>query len=449
MLPEAPAAGSAGLVDIKPSTRRFRIHRSVYRSPEIFQRERDLIFSRCWLYLGHVTELKKKGEYITRRVGGRDLIFVRDQNDRVQAFFNSCTHRGTPVCRETRGSSRNFTCPYHGWVFANSGELKSMNTDSGYSENVNAAGELNLRAVPRLEEYRGFYFVNFNRGAISLYDYLAGARQSIDTICDQSDSRQVILPGEHSYTVRANYKLLCENSYDGYHLTSVHASYIDFLRDQAAGTLAAGMIDKTMAAFASQGQARALGMGHAVLESYVPTGRPVANWIPPWGPTIKKEIDTKRAWLEDKYGKERAGYIADVQKNLVIFPNLVINDILAITVRVIEPESPNFMRVSAWAMGPEEESEALRAIRLDNFVSFLGPAGFGSPDDIEMLEMCQRGIEHTPVEWTELSKGMAWTESPVGLSGPPDSELHMQGYWHQWDRVIRGLDRLEGERVHG
>lgn len=431
------------LVEIKPASNSFRVHRSTYRSQEIFEREKELIFGRCWLYLGHGTELKNKGDYVTRRVGGRDLIFVRDSSDTVRALFNSCTHRGTPVCREAKGSGRNFVCPYHGWVFGNNGDLKSTSAQSGYSETLNDDGHLNLRAVPRLEDYRGFYFVNFNSKAISLHDYLAGARAQIDAIYDQAETRQVILPGEHSYSVRANYKLLCENSYDGYHLSSVHASYIDFLRDQAMGTPAEGMVDKTMAAFATQGQARALGNGHAILESYVPTGRPVARWIPSWGPELKKEIDAKRAWLEEKYGKERADYIAEVQKNLVIFPNLVINDILAVTVRVIEPESPNFMRVSAWALGPEEESEALRAIRLDNFISFLGPAGFGSPDDIEMLEMCQRGVEHTPVEWTELSKGMNWTTDPSDASGPPDSEVHMQSYWYQWDRMIREIDTLE------
>lgn len=433
----------SGLVEVSTQNRSFRIHRSAYRSPEVFAREKDMIFGKCWLYLGHGTELKKKGDFVTRRVGGRDLIFVRDSAEQVRALFNSCTHRGTPVCREANGTARNFVCPYHGWVFANTGELRSTSAQGGYSETLNVDGHLNLKAVPRLEDYRGFYFVNFNPNAISLHDYLAGARAQIDAIFDQSEAEQVILPGDHSYTVRANYKLLCENSYDGYHLTSVHASYIDFLRDQAAGTPAAGMIDQTMAAFSTQGQARALGNGHAVLESYVPTGRPVARWIPSWGPELKKEIDAKRAWLEAKYGAERANYIAEVQKNLVIFPNLVINDILAITVRVIEPESPSFMRVNSWAMGPSEESAALRAIRLDNFISFLGPAGFGSPDDIEMLEMCQRGIEHTPVEWTELSKGMNWDSDPSGASGPPDSEVHMQSYWYQWDRIIRGIDALE------
>ncbi len=91
---------------------------------------------------------------------------------------------------------------------------------------------------------------------------------------------------------------------------------------------------------------------------------------------------------------------------MVIFPNLVINDNVGFTVRVIEPTGPNSMRINAWAFAPKTESPRMRALRLDNFVSFLGPAGFGSADDVEMLELCQRGLDHAAVEWNELSKGM-------------------------------------------
>ncbi len=101
------------------------------------------------------------------------------------------------------------------------------------------------------------------------------------------------------------------------------------------------------------------------------------------------------------------------------------------------------MRVTNWAFGPSDESEQLRAIRLDNFVSFLGPAGFGSPDDIEMLELCQNAAEHSPIEYSEISKGMNWEGDPRRLTGASDDELQMQAYWTQWDLVMRGIETLE------
>jgi p-cumate 2,3-dioxygenase alpha subunit len=181
-----------------------------------------------------------------------------------------------------------------------------------------------------------------------------------------------------------------------------------------------------------------LGHGHGGLESWVASGRPVAQWIPAWGDELKREIDATRTRLEARHGAERAGLIADVQKNMVIFPNLVINDNVGFTIRVIEPVSTNSMRVNAWALAPVNESPKMRALRLDNFVSFLGPAGFGSADDVEMLELCQRGVEHAAVDWNEISKGMRGGDPRIEECGP-DDEGQMRAYWTQWDLIMRGL----------
>ncbi len=126
---------------------------------------------------------------------------------------------------------------------------------------------------------------------------------------------------------------------------------------------------------------------------------------------------------------------------MVIFPNLVINDNVGFTIRVIEPVSTNSMRVNAWALAPVNESPKMRALRLDNFVSFLGPAGFGSADDVEMLELCQRGVEHAAVDWNEISKGMRGGIRGSRSAGP-DDEGQMRAYWTQWDLIMRGAAGL-------
>src|SRR5712671_5844886 len=196
------------LVDIDLAHHRFRVNRDAYRSAEIFEKEKQLIFSKCWLYVGHASELPSKGDFVARTVGGGDLIFMRGR------------------------SAKSFACPYHGWVFNSDGKLVSMNATRGFDADINADGALNLRKVPRLEEYRGFYFANYNSAAISLVDYLAGAKEYLDSMCDQSEAGLVVLPGEHSYSINANFKYLCENSYDGYHLLPVHVSYLEFLDDR-------------------------------------------------------------------------------------------------------------------------------------------------------------------------------------------------------------------------
>jgi hypothetical protein len=118
------------------------------------------------------------------------------------------------------------------------------------------------------------------------------------------------------------------------------------------------------------------------------------------------EIDRIRADLTAKFGETRMKRICDHQKNMVIFPNLVINDHVSITIRMFQPEAVDKMRVTAWAVGPKNELPLLRKLRLDNFLTFLGPAGFAAPDDNEMLALAQVGADHTPVAWTDMSRGM-------------------------------------------
>lgn len=430
------------LLDVDKGKKTFRVHRDAYRSQEIFEKEKALIFNTCWLYLGHRTEIPKKGDFVTRSVMGRSLIFQHSRKGELVAFHNACTHRGAAVCWDRKGNSKVHSCRYHGWVFDTEGTLKSMNAETGYPDGINDDGHLNLPRV-RLEEYGGLYFVNFNDNAISLYDYLGkGARDLLDAMNEQSAEELVMLPGEHAYTIDANYKFLIENSADGYHVGPVHQTYVEFLTERYANTKDADILTK-MANYQETGGAHAIGNGHYVLSSNIPTGRPVGYWIEEWGLEIKKEIDANRQRLTDKLGQEKADYICDMQKNAVIFPNLVINDILALTIRVIEPVSANSLKVNAWCLAPKEESDELKAIRLDNFVSFLGPSGFGSPDDGSMLNSAQKAIEACPTEWTELSKGVQDVDDLRVASGLTQDETHMQGYWTQWDLLMTGRIELE------
>jgi len=43
----------------------------------------SLIFGRCWIYVGHASELKKPGDFRSRKVAGRPVIFCRDGDARV------------------------------------------------------------------------------------------------------------------------------------------------------------------------------------------------------------------------------------------------------------------------------------------------------------------------------------------------------------------------------
>ena len=413
--------GSGGpLVMDDPVRGLFRVHRSTMTSPELLQRERELIFDRSWLYLGHESELPGPGSFKTRTVAGRPLIFARDHTGRIRAYLNACPHRGAQVCREAQGCAKRFTCFYHGWTFANSGELLTIPGDEAYGDGFDRS-ELGLGEAPRLEIYRGFAFVNFDRGAVDLPEYLSGACEYLDLLADQNPSGMEVIGGTQEYSMRANWKLLVENSIDGYHALTTHATYFTYLKD--LGT------DLSMGV---SGTAHELGNGHGVIEYAAPWGRPIARWEPRWGDAVRQDLDRLRDELVARLGPERAMRIAEKNRNMVIFPNLVVNDIMSITIRTFEPLAPDYMKVSAWSLAPRGEAPELRARRLDSFLTFLGPGGFATPDDIEALEVCQRGFgTWRELEWSDLSRGMT-NEHPGA-----NDELQMRSFWRRWDELIR------------
>jgi p-cumate 2,3-dioxygenase subunit alpha len=422
-------------LDVDRKRRRFRVDRSAYSDDGVFQRERDLIFRRCWLYAGHGAELVRRGDFLTRTIGGYDLVLTRDRNDDVHAFFNACTHRGSTVCRERTGNTRVLTCPYHGWVFdAATGALRDQATKSGYPADFNAEGLYDLRRVPRLEAYRDFYFVNYDAGAISLVDYLAGAGEFLDLVADQSAVGMEVIAGGQEVHTSGNWKLMIENSYDAYHGASLHRSYFEFLDARVAGN--------NMVA-TQKGFGYGLGNGHGVFEIELQSGRPVAQWIPPFGEEARPRIEAVRQELVERLGDERAERIAEHQRNLIIFPNLVVNDNIGLSVRTVYPLGPDRLMAHVWAMGTRNEDALLRKVRLDNYLTFVGPGGFATPDDFEAFALCQRGNDYTPTAWSDISKGMSEDEDLFRARGDFTDEAQMRGWWAQWDRMLAGADGLE------
>ncbi|MEK4198006.1 aromatic ring-hydroxylating oxygenase subunit alpha [Cytobacillus sp. FSL K6-0265] len=399
----------------------FSVNRKVFSDQEILESERKEIFSKCWLYIGHESELPKNGDYKRKKVGGRNLLFTRGRDGRIRALYNSCPHRGALVCRENKGNSKVFRCFYHAWSFNNHGELVGMPGRDGFPDDFNCDGSKNLKEVLRLEEYRGLVFINFDENAITLEEYLGNAKEYIDLIADQSDVGMEVLDDPQEYSVRANWKLLAENSVDSYHGMPTHKTYFDIVATRGGELSKDDLL----------GVGKDLGNGHAVVEYTAPWGRPVARWIPAWGEEGKTEIEKVKNTLITRFGAERAERISSYNRNLLIFPNLIINDIMAVTIRTFYPISPDYMEVTGYALARKDESEAFRQRRNDNFLEFLGPGGFATPDDNEALELCQEGfLNNKEVEWNDISKGMN-REQPLS-----NDEEQMRAFWRRWNEVM-------------
>src|ERR1700722_4328485 len=182
----------------------FRVHRSVFTSPEVHKLEKENIFDKCWLFVGHESEVPEVNNYITREIGGRPVILSRNANGKLRILINSCLHRGARVCRERAGKAKLFTCMYHAWTYDNSGKLIGLpEAAESYGPKFDTAN-LSLKE-PRHDSYRGFMFVNFSGDdAPDLLEFLGDARYEIDLAVEQSPEGLEVVSGVHRYSMRAN-----------------------------------------------------------------------------------------------------------------------------------------------------------------------------------------------------------------------------------------------------
>lgn len=419
----------APLVRNDPQALRFEINRAALVDPAVLELERARIFDRCWIYVGHDSELREPGDFRARIVCGRPVIFCRDSAGATRVFLNTCRHRGAMVCREREGNAQRYTCFYHGWTYDRDGKLYAVPGQSAYPPSF-SKDEYPLQEPARVDSYGGFVFASFNRDVPALDDYLGAAKEYIDLVLDQSPSRRLeVIHGTQEYDIKANWKLLVENSFDDYHLITTHSTWLDYLKNSG---VAMKRPEKGQL-LPSHGLGKDLGNGHATTDNVNFRGRPVAAWIPPYGDDAKPEIERIRAELVARLGEARAKRVADTNRNLLVFPNLFLLDGSSVSVRTFEPVAPHRMRVRAWALGPVEETPLARKVRLDSFLTFYGPGGLATPDDIEALESVQQGLAtFREVAWSPITRGMAKEGEQLNTD-----ERHLRAFWIRWDELMR------------
>jgi Rieske 2Fe-2S family protein len=151
-------------------------------------------------------------------VGEDAFIITRDGEGRIHALVNSCRHRGARVCAEPAGNRKTFVCPYHGWTYDCSGDLRSArHMDCLPSFRVEDFGLKELRVVSR----HGMIFLNCDAGAFDFnlsLDCIEHALAPYDLGSARIAHREV-------YTVDANWKFALENYLECYHCAPSHRNY--------------------------------------------------------------------------------------------------------------------------------------------------------------------------------------------------------------------------------
>jgi len=414
-----------------------RVHSSVYTDEALFALEMERIWDRAWIYIGHESQVKAPGDYITTTLGLHPVIMVRDVNGTdVHVLLNRCGHRGAKVCEARSGHAKNgnLRCPYHGWVFRPDGSLRSFPAPDGYKDvgfdrNEPAFG---MPPVGRVEVYRGFVFASMAEQGADLRTFLGPAIETIDSMVDRSPEGEVEITGKvcHRFRHQCNWKFFIENLHDAMHPMIAHGgtsqavkAYVENLSDPGQTVPEAEVIAPFGGSYDFFDTMGFVGLpyGHA----YMGGQKSIFSHY--------KVFPEYLAAMQQAYGQERTEEILSFNRhNTLLYPSCTFRDNIQ-SIRIVIPISVNETIIESWTFrlkgAPANMlSRTLRYSRLIN-----SPASMVGPDDLDCYVRIQKSAEAGAIEWIDMHRHYGREVEQGGqLKAIGTSDLALRNQYIAW-----------------
>jgi len=437
---EADGNGLAGYLNVRDDGL-CKLDRRVYTDPAIFDLEMSRIWETVWVFIAHESQVARPNDFFTTHIGRQPVVAMRDGAGKLGVFINACRHRGAKLCRVSKGNAKLVACPYHGWVYGSDGALVSVKEEAlgAYPPSFDKK-ELGLTPVARVQSYRGFIFASLNPAVEPLETHLGDATVLMDLLIDQSESGWEVLKGSVSYTFDGNWKLQAENGVDSYHATTVHANFAATVQNRLRSS-GAGEKIKAMQLQHDPAQIRSgffdLGRGHVMM------------WRD-WSNPEDRFNYADRHNIARRMGESRARWALGRLRNILIFPNLLLLDVMSTQIRVFRPLAVDKTEVTSYAIAPVGEAPEQRRLRLRAYEDFFNPSGMATADDLAEFRFSQEGFRGEASRWSDLSRGAAHQ-----VAGPDEHArdlgirpLHC-GAWSEDEGLFVGLYRRWVELVGG
>ena len=187
----------------------------------VFELERRALFEKSWLCIGLSADVPAKGDLNPVTVFGESLLMVRD-GATLRVFHNVCSHRGALLVEAPMHGGPRIVCPYHSWGYKLDGTLVSTPHVGGAGLHVCPSIDprgLGLRSVP-VAEWAGHVFINLSGTAPPFERWIKPVAERFGAIPWGDLRRDPALA--RSLEVAANWKIICENFVESYHLPPIH-----------------------------------------------------------------------------------------------------------------------------------------------------------------------------------------------------------------------------------
>ena len=200
-----------------PFTEATPLPAAVNHSLEFLDCERQAVFEQEWICVGREDEINDRGNFLTHEIAGVAVLVVRQSDHQIKAFVNACAHRFACLVPDGTGSAKRFTCRYHAWTYAISGELvrapyMDMKADFDPAQH-------RLRPL-QVSVWEGFLYVTLAQQPVTQpHEVLAPLQEQVVGRYDMACYRTVL---RESMQWQANWKNLIENFTESYHVPSAH-----------------------------------------------------------------------------------------------------------------------------------------------------------------------------------------------------------------------------------
>ena len=117
---------SAAVLPVAPPPLPRALPAWAYQHAEMTRLETERILMPSWQIVCHVNAIPQPGDFVTFDLGTHGVVALRDSQGEIRAFHNVCRHRGARILDGNGHCPGAITCPYHGWSYRLTGELRAV-----------------------------------------------------------------------------------------------------------------------------------------------------------------------------------------------------------------------------------------------------------------------------------------------------------------------------------